>query len=486
MESLAILELFLVNKEIKDLKPIEELNWKKCFSLPYINFLLAVIINSILIDASLARVSEICVPETNSYSDFDVSQPQNNKTAQEQLATNSFFSSSRQESNVVLVSPSQVCLRHGDSAAIVAAVQRKLRELGYFTGNLTGYYGQETEVAVIQFQEDKGLTPTGQIDPTTWSLLILGRKDSKTNSQLFTYPTKVLFLGEVSPQVATLKKRLAELGFYKGRINSIYDQETRTAVIRFQNVYGITSTGQVGYTTWDFLFGRRAIAVKRVLKLGNIGPDVGKLQQRLRSLGYYQGQITNSFDQSTEIAVINFQNTNRITPTGIVGQTTQAFLFDPQQTLPPGPISDSRGNYISSQQSDPSFLKRGHQGWAVKQLQILLAKLGYYPGIIDGFFGPSTEFAVRNFQQDLGLVVSGEATRNTLQLLRAPFMIDQNISEEQFSHINSQTQVLELQNRLRLKGFYTGPLNGVYDSRTRAAVAKAQLIYGVNGKDIGD
>ena len=65
-------------------------------------------------------------------------------------------------------------------------------------------------------------------------------------------------------------------------------------------------------------------------------------------------------------------------------------------------------------------------------------------------------------------------------------MIDQNISEEQFSHINSQTQVLELQNRLRLKGFYTGPLNGVYDSRTRAAVAKAQLIYGVNGKDIGD
>ena len=333
---------------------------------------------------------------------------------------------------------------------------------------------------------DRGLTPTGQIDLTTWSLLILGRKDSKTNSQLFTYPTKVLFLGEVSPQVATLKKRLAELGFYKGRINSIYDQETRTAVIRFQNVYGITSTGQVGYTTWEFLFGRRAIAVKRVLKLGNIGPDVGKLQQRLRSLGYYQGQITNSFDQSTEIAVINFQNTNRITPTGIVGQTTQAFLFDPQQTLPPGPISDSRGNYISSQQSDPSFLKRGHQGWAVKQLQILLAKLGYYPGIIDGFFGPSTEFAVRNFQQDLGLVVSGEATRNTLQLLRAPFMIDQNISEEQFSHINSQTQVLELQNRLRLKGFYTGPLNGVYDSRTRAAVAKAQLIYGVNGKDIGD
>ena len=166
--------------------------------MPYINFLLAVIINSILIDASLARVSEICVPETNSYSDFDVSQPQNNKTAQEQLATNSFFSSSRQESNVVLVSPSQVCLRHGDSAAIVAAVQRKLWELGYFTGNLTGYYGQETEIAVKQFQQEKGLKPTGEIEPTTWLLLFPDRKNSQTNSRFFNSSTKVLSFGDSS------------------------------------------------------------------------------------------------------------------------------------------------------------------------------------------------------------------------------------------------------------------------------------------------
>lgn len=73
MEFFVILEFFLVNKEIKDLKFIEEFNWKKCFSLFYINFLLVVIINFILIDVSLVWVLEICIFEINSYSDFDVS-----------------------------------------------------------------------------------------------------------------------------------------------------------------------------------------------------------------------------------------------------------------------------------------------------------------------------------------------------------------------------------------------------------------------------
>ena len=487
MESLAYLEVFLANEAIKDLKLVEELNWKKLSSLAYINFnfLSAVIVNSILINSSYAQVSEISISETNSY--FDVSQTQNNRIAQEQLANNSFLSGSRPESNAILSPNSPVYLRRGDSAATVAAVQRKLRELGYFTANLTGYYDLETEIAVREFQEDNGITPTGQVEPTTWSLLFAGRRTNQTSSLFLNSPRRVLSFGEVSNQVAIIQRRLAELGFYRGPINSIYDQETRNAVIAFQSVYKITPTGQVGNTTREFLFDIRAIPMQRVLRPGNIGLEVGRLQQRLKSLGYYQGRITNYFDRSTEIAVIDFQKRNRITPTGVVGLTTQAFLFNPNQVLPPGPVSNSRRNYITRQYSYPTLLKRGHQGLAVKQLQILLTRLGYYPGIIDGFFGPGTEFAVRCFQQDLGLVASGVATRNTLRALRHPLIVNQNISEQQFSYnIGSQTQVLELQNRLRLQGLYTGPLNGFYNSQTRAAVAKAQLHYGVSGKDIAD
>ncbi|NET44126.1 peptidoglycan-binding protein [Okeania sp. SIO2B3] len=483
MESLAYIEVFLANQENKDFKLIEGLNWEKLSSFAYINFLSAVIINLIIIDSSWARGPEIPSPETNSY--FNVSQ-----TNQGQIATNSFFSgssNSRPESDAILSPNSAVYLRRGDRAATVSAVQRKLRELGYFSANLTGFYGPITERAVRQFQQDKGIAATGQIEPTTWSLLFAGKRSNKINSSLLNSSTKVLSFGQVSPQIAIIQRRLAELGFYRSPINSIYDQNTRTAVIRFQNAHRITPTGQVGITTREFLFGTRPVPVERVfLRPGETGLEIGRLQQRLKNLGYYQGQITNYFDRSTEIAVIEFQKRNRITPTGIVGPTTKAFLFNPSQVLPPGPVSYSRQNYTTRQYSYSSVLRRGDRGLAVKQLQILLTRLGYYPGVIDGVFGSGTEFAVKCFQQDVGTSASGVATRNTLQALRHPMAIASSDSHHRATYIGSKANVLELQKRLRLQGFYFGPLNGVYNSQTRAAVAKAQMRYGLSTKDIGN
>ncbi|NEO52351.1 MAG: peptidoglycan-binding protein [Okeania sp. SIO3B5] len=480
MESLAYIEVFLANQENKDFKLIEGLNWNKLSSFAYINFLSIMMINLIIIDSSWARRPEIPGPETNSYF--------NSQTYQGQTATNSFFSgtsSFRPESNAILSPNSAVYLRRGDKATTVTAVQRKLRELGYFYANLTGYYGPITERAVRQFQEDKGIAATGQIEPTTWSLLFAGNRSKQINSSLLNSSTRVLYFGQVSPQVAIIQRRLAELGFYRGPINSIYDQNTRTAVIRFQNAHRITPTGQVGITTREYLFGIRPVPVERVfLRPGETGLEIGRLQQRLKSLGYYQGQITNYFDRSTEIAVIEFQKINRITPTGIVGPTTQAFLFNPSQVLPPGPVSYSRENYTARQYSYSSVLRRGDRGLAVKQLQILLTRLGYYPGIVDGVFGPGTEFAVKCFQQDVGTNANGIATRNTLQALRHPTAIAPSNSHHRATYIGSTANVLELQKRLRVQGLYFGPLNGVYNSQTRAAVAKAQMRYGLSAKDI--
>ena len=482
MESLAYIEVFLANQENKDFKLIEGLKWNKLSSFAYINFLSIMMINLIIIDSSWARRPEIPNPKTNSYF--------NSQTYQEQVATNSFFSGTsnfRPESDAILSPNSAVYLRRGDKAATVAAVQRKLRELGYFSANLTGFYGPITERAVRQFQQDNGITATGQIEPNTWSLLFVGKRSNQINSSLLNYSTRVLSFGQVNPQVAIIQRRLAELGFYKGPINSIYDQNTRAAAIAFQNVHRITPTGQVGITTREYLFGTRPVPTERVfLRPGETGVEIGKLQERLKNLGYYQGRITNYFDQSTEIAVIEFQKINRITPTGIVGPTTKAFLFSPSQVLPPGPVSYSRQNYTSRQYSYSSVLRRGDRGLAVKQLQILLTRLGYYPGTVDGVFGQATEFAVRRFQQDVGKNANGVATMNTLQALRHPMAIAPSTSKRQATYIGSKANILELQKRLRLQGFYFGPLNGVYNSQTRAAVAKAQMRYGLSAKDIGN
>lgn len=64
-------------------------------------------------------------------------------------------------------------------------------------------------------------------------------------------------------------------------------------------------------------------------------------------------------------------------------------------------------------------LKPGTKGAAVKQLQRALKSAGYSPGTIDGSYGPSTESAVKQFQQAHGLVADGIAGSKTIAALRS-------------------------------------------------------------------
>lgn len=53
------------------------------------------------------------------------------------------------------------------------------------------------------------------------------------------------------------------------------------------------------------------------------------------------------------------------------------------------------------------LLKSGDRGSPVSGLQDILAALGHYEGYVDGVFGPLTESAVLEFQEDCGLHVDG-------------------------------------------------------------------------------
>lgn len=65
-----------------------------------------------------------------------------------------------------------------------------------------------------------------------------------------------------------------------------------------------------------------------------------------------------------------------------------------------------------------AVLSLGSQGTDVQRLQTQLKQLGYYSGVIDGKYSPSTEIAVAKFQKVKGLKVdgiTGLATRGRLQ-----------------------------------------------------------------------
>lgn len=53
------------------------------------------------------------------------------------------------------------------SRGAVRNVQGRLRDLGFYRGQVDGSWGRGTQVAVERFQQGRGLQPTGQINPTT-------------------------------------------------------------------------------------------------------------------------------------------------------------------------------------------------------------------------------------------------------------------------------------------------------------------------------
>ena len=53
----------------------------------------------------------------------------------------------------------------------VRAIQEKLKERGLFNSNVTGYYGDITRNAVLAFQKQQGISPTGTAGPITLKAL---------------------------------------------------------------------------------------------------------------------------------------------------------------------------------------------------------------------------------------------------------------------------------------------------------------------------
>ncbi|MBR1822376.1 MAG: peptidoglycan-binding protein, partial [Clostridia bacterium] len=67
--------------------------------------------------------------------------------------------------------PGYITLRRGDENSRVERLQRRLKELGYFSGKITGYFGKSTKEAVELFQRKVGLKPTGVATVRTQQLL---------------------------------------------------------------------------------------------------------------------------------------------------------------------------------------------------------------------------------------------------------------------------------------------------------------------------
>ena len=62
-------------------------------------------------------------------------------------------------------------IKRSDTGADVLRLQQRLTELGYYADRINGYFGPNTEQAVMQFQAINGLSVTGELGYDAWVIL---------------------------------------------------------------------------------------------------------------------------------------------------------------------------------------------------------------------------------------------------------------------------------------------------------------------------
>ena len=119
------------------------------------------------------------------------------------------------------------------------------------------------------------------------------------------------------------------------------------------------------------------------LQLGSRDGDdsaayVVMLQNRLQELGYLTSAADGQYGQMTESAVLAFQETNGLTPTGIADDSTQSILYSTAAKQAPVDTANQDSDAIRLQQK--------------------LIVWGFMVGGADGVVGDATKTAVAEFK----------------------------------------------------------------------------------------
>lgn len=142
------------------------------------------------------------------------------------------------------------------------------------------------------------------------------------------------------------------------------------------------------------------------IKQGMQGPVVEDVQTRLASLGYAidEHELEGSdYGASTAKAVSDFRVVSGLATGDEVDSVCWSALVDASYKL------GDRTLYLRL----PNF-----HGADVRALQQALNVLGFACGIDDGYFGPHTEAALQQFQENVGLFADGMAFQDTFNYIK--------------------------------------------------------------------
>jgi len=136
-----------------------------------------------------------------------------------------------------------------------------------------------------------------------------------------------LGLGDRGEAVADVQRRLQAVGYAVGPsgVDGVFADDTREAVLSFQQSRGLEISGVVDENTWRALVEASVRLGDRLLYLRSPffrGDDVRELQRRLNTLGFNCGTADGVFGRMTDRAVRDFQKNVGLPADGIAGEAT--------------------------------------------------------------------------------------------------------------------------------------------------------------------
>ena len=259
----------------------------------------------------------------------------------------------------------------------IKRIQRRLYEMGYLAKSeyVTGHFGDVTEAAVKQMQQNNGLAADGKVGHDTMEMLY--SETARAN---------IVSYGDKSDVVLACQERLKELGYLTTKPDGQYGNDTVAAVKQFQSRNDLVVDGFLGPTTMQVLNGSDAVA--NGMMIGESGDTVKRVQELLARYGYMSSSnCTGYFGEVTEEAVKAFQKKNGLTADGNVGMKTMAKLTsgDPVKagTSTQGSSSSSssssssnKGNSSSSSGSSSSGSVSTGSASVSALLKVAKSKLG--------------------------------------------------------------------------------------------------------------
>ena len=275
--------------------------------------------------------------------------------------------------------------------AKITEIQQTLTKLGYYTYEVTGYYGEATTAAVKDFQAKAGIEVTGNVDEATWNAIFADSAPVKYNSyKSGDYDEEQTGIKDIQDKLVALSYLTA--GEYE---EGKFDGNTVIAMQLFQSANGIEATGEADFNSQLVLFSGSAVENPNAgaVIYGMSGSAVTKLQERLKALRYTTDEPTGIFDDATLKAVNAYQKNAGLEVSNSLSAEELKVLYSDKAV----------------KSEDYDNLQVGYNGSDVKSLEGDLTKLGYYEGSITGEFNDELETAVQDYQKENKLEANGVA-----------------------------------------------------------------------------